>query len=157
MYRYYICMYFCVHVCIINIYVNGSINIFSCFPCYFVFKMTAPLFLSPIIRFNKSYWLYFQLLPILYFCTIIRLHCHTVSCMGLRIDIFIIYVLLRDTTSLCNPLVLCFWREINLSWHSCIMIKYFRSLLTQTIYIIIKWLFLWYNNRSLVCNLSVNS
>ena len=29
-----------------------------------------------------------------------------------------IYVFLRETTSLCNPLVICFWREITLSWHS---------------------------------------
>ena len=55
-------IYMCVHMCFMNLHVGEYL--FSCFPCYLVLTMTASLFLSPILSFNKVGLLYLKLLPV---------------------------------------------------------------------------------------------
>ena len=78
------------------------INMFSLL--FLVSTMNTSLCLSPILRFNNTYWIYLQSL------------CYSmVSWRGLRIDI---YVFIIETMLLCNWLVPCFWIEMDFSRHS---------------------------------------
>ena len=61
-------MYIFVHMFIMNIHINACEYVFSCFPCYWGWKMTSSFWLSPILRFNKAYWLYLQSLLLWAFC-----------------------------------------------------------------------------------------
>ena len=111
-------VYMCVHICIMNLHVHGCVHSFSRFPCYLGLTMTAPLCLYPILRFNKAHWFYLQQLPVRGCCNFIRLCYCMVSWLFFKLIHVCIYVFLIDTTLSCISLVLCFWREMTLSWHS---------------------------------------
>ena len=72
---------------------------------------------DPVIK-----WLYLQYPLIGGCCTFIRIHYCKVSLLGLRIYIYIyIYIYINmywETMYSCNPLVVCFRREMNMSWRS---------------------------------------
>ena len=96
-------------------------------------------FLSPILRFNKTDWIYLQSLPIggiprgtLSYSsyqefTVIRLSYHTVSLLGLRIDKRVSIYIYWETTLSYNRLVLWFWRDITWSWQSylCLTVRFY--------------------------------
>ena len=48
-------IYMWVHMCIMSMNVQACAYVLSCFTCYLGLKMTAPLWLSPILMFNKVY------------------------------------------------------------------------------------------------------
>ena len=107
------------------------VNIYFTFsPCYLVLTLTISLCLSPILGFNNSYWLYLQSLPfevaVTYKTVLLHILLNSYAFLYLCIYVFLIDMILS-----CNILILCFRREMALSWHS-----YFLFLFSDSIW---KW------------------
>ena len=94
--------------------------------------MTTLYCLSPVLRFSKADWIYFQSLTLvgnpigtLYtsYQGFYRL-VNQVLLLGLRIDIICKYIhIYWETTLLCNHLVIWFWIETTWSWQSYLCSK----------------------------------
>ena len=102
------------------------VNIYFTFsPCYLVLTLTISLCLSPILGFNNSYWLYLQSLPFEVAVTYKTVLSH-ILLNSYAFLYLCIYVFLIDMILSCNILVLCFRREMALSWHSYFLFLIFR-------------------------------
>ena len=88
-------VHLCAHMCNINMHLYSGAYVFSCLNCYLGFTRTVLWCISPVIRFNKVYWLFLQLFPFWGFCTVISLRYHAVSWLGLHIDICM-YICISD-------------------------------------------------------------
>ena len=99
--------------------------------------MTTTFYLYPVLSLNNMDWINLQLLPVGGCGTVLRISYHTISLLGLPIDVckyicieilrfcVIVWYILLEINDLVmtilllfNRLVLCFWSEITLSWHS---------------------------------------
>ena len=134
-------MYMFIHMCIINLNVSVGKYSFSCFRCYLVLKMTTSLCLSPTLRFKKAYWLYLQPIHVWCWCTVYDYIIARFPRWVCGLIYVCIYLLLIERTSSCKPLVLCFWREIALSWHSYFLFILFQLLFrSDTLYLCIPFM-----------------
>ena len=113
-----ICIYVCTYMYHESARTRLQIYIFMCSLLFLGLKITTSFHVSPILRCNKSDWYYLQSLPVLGFCTVKTALSHGLLTwfadiyIHLYIYIYIcIYALLRETTSFCNPLDICFRRE----------------------------------------------
>ena len=121
-----------VHTCIMNNHVNCCAYVFSCFSFYLVLIMAVSFCLSPILIFNKSYWLYLQLLTLWVFCTVIRLCSLAFFWMGFAYLYMYVYMYFWYKRLLCATLWFSVFREKWIFRYTLTLILFLRSHLEVT-------------------------
>ena len=106
---------------------SWCVYMFLWFPCYLGLTVTTSFFLSPILIFNMTYWLYLKLLPVQDWCTVIRLCDHTVYWLGFLDWYMYGYMYWRENDLVMeNTLLLYFRREMTSSWNSSFLLILFQ-------------------------------
>ena len=116
LFLYMIHMYLlmCLDMCIMIMNVHGYVYVFSSFIYHLGLKMTLSFFLSSILRFNKSYWLYLKYLHVWGFCIIIKLSCYMVSWLRFASWYIYLYMYIWYKRPLCVTIWFSFFGEIRI-------------------------------------------
>ena len=102
----------CMLICVWQIHMYELENMcLSHFPCYLGFSMNTSFYLSHILRLNKACWLNLYSLHMWRFYTVQE--CVITQCPDWFYGVIYvcINIFMRETTTYCNFLVLCFWGQ----------------------------------------------